>query len=120
MLANAVPTLTDLPDEVCYGETYQIDCSHPPLGGSSGYLAGVLWRRNGVDYTPNGITEQLVIINSTVRGLQINVIRGVYEPGTYYNCFIVRSETFDRSNSNSVSANVLSKLPLYSFTCHFT
>ena len=98
--------MTDLPDEVCYGETYQINCSHPPLGGSSGYLAGVLWRRNGVDYTPNGITEQIVTINSTVRGLQINVIRGVYEPGTYYNCFIVRSDTFDRRNSNSVSANV--------------
>ena len=97
--------MTDLPDEVCYGEIYQINCSHPPLGGSSGYLAGVFWRRNGVDYTTTPM-----IVNDTVTGIIVNVITS---SNVTYSCYIVsRTE----EESNNITVYPLSKCV---YTCMF-
>ena len=112
-LANSEEiTLTDLPDEVCFGGTYQIYCTHPVLDVSSGYLSTVLWTRNRIELIPDGTTEQSVPINSTVTGLQINITKGVHEPGTYYMCLVLKhfnATFFSTLESNDVTVNSTSK-----------
>ena len=98
---------------MCYGETYQINCTHSPLGGSRGYLPTVFWNRNGTELIPDGTTEQSVVpINSTVTGLQINITKGVYETGTYYECYVLKrfnATFFSQLESNDVTVNPTSK-----------
>ena len=106
----ALPTLTDLPDEVCYGETYQINCTHPVMDGT--YLPAVFWNRNRTELIPDGTTEKSVPINSTVTGLQINITKGVHETGTYYKCHVLKhfNATFlSTLESNDVTVNPTSK-----------
>ena len=110
-LANSAEiTLTGLPDEVCYGETYQINCIHPVLDGNRGYLHTVFWSRYGTVLIPDGTTEQNVPINSTVTGLQINITKGVHEPGTYYMCHVIRLDSAanpQTMRSNNITVDTL-------------
>ena len=110
LLGNAVPTLTALPDEVCYGVTYQINCSHPVLDGSRGYLHTAFWNRNGTVFVTDNTTEQSVSINTTVTGLQINITKGVHEPGTYYSCHVVRIDS--AANPQILRSNNITVYPL--------
>ena len=97
---------------MCFGETYQINCTHAVLDVSSGYLNTVFWSRNGTVFVPDNTTEQSVPINSTVTGLQINITKGVHEPGTYYKCYVLKrfnATFFSTLESNDVTINSTSK-----------
>ena len=97
---------------MCFGETYQINCTHPVLDVSSGYINTVFWNRNGTVFILDGTTEQSVPINSTVTGLQINITKGVYETGTYYKCYVLKrfnATFFSQLESNDVTVNPTSK-----------
>ena len=95
---------------MCFGETYQINCTHPVLDVSSGYINTVFWNRNGTVFIPDGTTEQSVPINSTVTGLQINITKGVHEPGTYYKCHVVRLDS--AANPPILRSNNITVYPL--------
>ena len=95
---------------MCYGESYQINCTHPVLDVSEGYITTVLWTRNGTELIPNGTTEQSVPINSTVTGLQINITKGLHEPVTYYNCHVVRLDS--AANPQTPRSNNITVYPL--------
>ena len=95
---------------MCFGETYQIYCTHPILDGNKGYLHTVFWNRNGTVFIPDGTTEQSVPINSTVTGLQINITKGVHEPGTYYKCHVIRFDS--EANLQTLKSNNITVDPL--------
>ena len=89
-----------------------MNCIHPVLDVSSGYLPIVFWSRNRTELIPDGTTEQSVPINSTVTGLQINITKGVHEPGTYYKCCVLKrfnATFFSTLESNDVTVNPTSK-----------
>ena len=97
---------------MCFGETYQINCIHPVLGVSRGYITTVFWNRNGTVFVPDNTTEQSVPINSTVTGLKINITKGVHETGTYYMCYVLKrfnATFFSTLESNDVTVNPTSK-----------
>ena len=96
-----------------FGGTYQIYCTHPVLDVSRGYFS----KCSGIEmiqylYLMVLYTEQSVPINSTVTGIQINITKGVHEPGTYYNCHVLKrcnATFFSQLNSNNITVNPTSK-----------
>ena len=54
-------------------------------------------------FVPRG-NEQIIHINSTVTGLQINITKAIHEPGTDYKCSIVtKINVSDQKYSNGVT-----------------
>ena len=97
--------LSGIPEDVCFGRVYQLNCTHPVL--STTYLPGVLWKKNSVEHIPDGITESSHTINSTYTSLRVNIRKGLFVPGTCYSCFIVRIEDNWQESSNSIHINPL-------------
>ena len=86
---------------VCPGGSVTITFTHPTLGGDSGYLPSMMWRRNGSDYVPDGLFEE-VSTTSTKTTLTITC-GGDFPFGSTYQAFIFNQITKGREFSEVVT-----------------
>ena len=93
----------DQPGEraVCFNGGIAIEFTHPTLGGDSGYLPNILWIRNGSDYVPDGLFEEVSI---TATKTILTITSGDDFPfGTTYQASIINQVTRGREFSEVVT-----------------
>ena len=86
---------------VCPGGSVTITFTHPELGGDSGYLPSMMWIRNGSDYVPDGLFED---ISTTATRTTLTITCGGDFPfGTTYQASIINQITRHREFSEVVT-----------------
>ena len=86
---------------VCPGGSVTITFTHPTLGGDSGYLPSIMWIRNGSDYVPDGLFEE-VSTAATKTTLTITC-GGDFPFGTAYQAFIINQVTGGKGLSEVIT-----------------
>ena len=86
---------------VCPGGSVTITATHPTLDGDSGYLPSMMWRRNGSDYVPDGIFED--ISTTATRTILTITCGGDFPFGTTYQASIINQITRSRVLSEVVT-----------------
>ena len=85
--------------DVCIGDSYWINCTHPPFNHDV-YLP-VGWLRNGKQFRTNGSDKENP--NTTLTRLRIHIgRREVLQSPTNYTCYIASRSNYRREFSNTI------------------
>ena len=94
---------------VCFGEVYNLSCSHPQLERSD-YLPAVFWKMNGVDLHPDGKDIISQYISGTLTNLQISITKNQFgAENVSFACYLFNKVSSQQNTSNAYTFSVISK-----------